>query len=531
MFRWDRSEPENGKGTQMEVIDWIKDAVGICICREITQKAKNMQSAVLKEQYGQFSPEEKELVRRVIREQFDRKDCIYIYSVFLHDMPKEDFADAMLDAVLESEFSVYAGSMLELQIHKYYRDYKNLYPKVRAVHQNNVRSWNRQMMLNLPYQLPQDRNRNRIVLITEQLLDLVMHAPSRIVFHLAEAFHKMGFEITIFACPCDADVPDSLWHAPKRMNSIQPFEKLPLKYRFHGIAFEGYQINMHQQNLKEYHMMFTLIHALNPLFVLNLGVMNPAADVVSSFTTAAAFEMNIACPVSEAEILIRHERSEEGLEQIYAQSLEKNQTQLFMKQKFPVLVQEEKAEAGCTRKELGLPEHRFLAAVTGHRLNTDISPRFLDFMKELLQKLPELDFVIIGDADGIKTRLSEGDFNGRVFFLGPREHLMQVYRVTDLYLNPERAGGGFSSVMALMAGIPVLTLPDCDVARMAGEAFTVPDYDAMADTAAAYVSDTEFYQRQAEKAKETKEQNSPLKMEAYAKELLSGILQCIGVTL
>lgn len=108
---------------------------------------------------------------------------------------------------------------------------------------------------------------------------------------------------------------------------------------------------------------------------------------------------------------------------------------------------------------------------------------------------------------------------------------MQVYRVTDLYLNPERAGGGFSSVMALMAGIPVLTLPDCDVARMAGEAFTVPDYEAMADAAAAYVSDTEFYQRQAEKANETKEQNSPLKMEAYAKELLSGILQCIGVTL
>lgn len=100
---------------------------------------------------------------------------------------------------------------------------------------------------------------------------------------------------------------------------------------------------------------------------------------------------------------------------------------------------------------------------------------------------------------------------------------MEVYQLMDLYLNPDRAGGGFSSAMALTADLPVVTLPDCDVACMTGEEFLVADYEQMLRTVERYVTEPDFYKEKQAKAQQYKIENSDQKMEQYMRNLLEQV--------
>ncbi len=169
-------------------------------------------------------------------------------------------------------------------------------------------------------------------------------------------------------------------------------------------------------------------------------MVNPVLDLFNDITTVATMVMSTDCPVSDSEILFRLKKHEEEAEQEYAAAGGGKQTHIFMEGTLPA-VAEGRTGKVFTREELGLP------------------------------------------AD---------EYRNRIFYLGFCPDLQGVFGTMDLYLNPRRAGGGWSSAIALMAGVPVLTLPDCDVAYNVGEKFVVQDFAALKATAARYITDPDF---------------------------------------
>lgn len=511
----------------MKEIDWIKEAVHICIAKDVSEVDAARRFESLKQQYEQFDTEEKHQILTILKEQFDSKDSLYLYSVFLHYMENERFARALAETACTCSFDVVTGSMVEFHMHRYYKNHRELYHVLRAFHHKNVEKFSALLKLQLTYRPPSGRHKKRIVIITEQILKL-RHAPTRVVCNFAYTLKKMGYDLLLFACPSDGPLSEDIWYAAKHMNSDPSFRNMPLQIQYRGQLLEGYQINMHPANFKEYHMMFRLIYEWNPMFVLNLGTINPVADVASRFTTLAACEMNIACPVSEGEILVRYEHSEAWLEECYAAALEKNQSQLFMEDDFPVLPDD--TAVPCSRSSIGLAKGRFLVAVIGNRLDEEVDTAFASVMAALLQQIPNLDFVIIGMIRTAKALLKEyldEWWNSRIHFLGYRKDLAEILPALDLYLNPDRSGGGFSSAMALVSGIPVVTLPHCDVANIVGDSFTVTDYQEMTEIVCRYATDNEFYRQQASLARKYKDQNTDARMSEYAEKLVSGILRTI----
>lgn len=365
----------------MKEIDWIKNTIGVCIDNHMPEKEKSMRFEMLNMQYEAFSEKEKETIRAVIKAQFDVKDSIYIYSVLLHYMGQEIFAEAIMDAILESDFNAYTGSMLEFQMHKHYRSFGSIYQKVRMFHKKNAKKYAKILGVNWKYREPLNRNKNRIVIVTEQLLR-IEHAPTKMVLDFAYMLRHMGYEILLFVCPSDAGVPEELWYMPVQMSSNPYFEDSPIRWLYRGSIFEGYQIHMTEEGLKEYHMMFSLIYEWNPIFVLDLGTINPVVDLAEGFTTLVSCEMSISCPVTEGQILVRFERAEDWLEKKYEDALEDSQSQLYIEEKLPILAEE--ANGTCTREELGLAENRFLVAIVGNRLDIDIRSEFLAAMELLL---------------------------------------------------------------------------------------------------------------------------------------------------
>ena len=79
--------------------------------------------------------------------------------------------------------------------------------------------------------------------------------------------------------------------------------------------------------------------------------------------------------------------------------------------------------------------------------------------------------------------------------------------------------------MAVVSGIPVVTLPGNDVASNAGERFVVADYDEMVREVCRYVTDEEYYRLQSEAALEYVQKNTAEKQVKDMKKMLDSIIK------
>ena len=188
----------------------------------------------------------------------------------------------------------------------------------------------------------------------------------------------------------------------------------------------------------------------------------------------------------------------EDIENIYKKNLTLNQKQIFMSQKFPALFETDGTM--YTRQELRLPEDKFLIAIVGNRLDQEITDTFEKFMFEILQQNKKIDFVIIGEVERLQSRLVDKVYNKRVHYMVYCTDLKGVVGALDLYLNPDRLGGGWSSAIALYAGIPVVTFEKGDVAYNVSEKFVVRDYKEMYEVIQRYMENEEFYKAQSQEA-------------------------------
>lgn len=503
-------------------IEWIKQVVGLCMSTTHSEEEKREYFEKLEKHYHAFTEEQRESIRNIMATQFEVNDMIYVFSIIVRYMKAGEFEEALLAYILRGSFDCYVGSMLELQSRV---SVKGEYAQKRKLHKKNLENFDRILGVNYPYIPVEKRNKKRIVIVTEQLLSL-LHAPTKVVCSIAYVLQEcLGYEVLIFVCPCDGVMPKDLWYQPAAMNSNDMLKNQPMRMKYRDAVFFGYQINMSPVNPKEYSMMFSLIHAWNPLFVFDLGTANPVVDLVKKFTTLVSMGMSIACPISEGAILIRLDKADEESEREYAEAIGENQLQLFMEEKFPVIV--EHSQNSHTRTELSLPEEKFLIAVVGNRLDTEIDNEFVQVMRAIVEKVPNAAFAIIGEVHQIKKYFEDEVFHERIYYLGYCKDLTGTYEILDLYINPKRKGGGFSSAMALIAKLPVVTLPDCDVAYNCGEEFVVRDYEEMIDTVCLYAENKNFYAEKKKCAQAYKEKNTDEKLVQYVEKMLDSIIKTI----
>lgn len=252
-----------------------------------------------------------------------------------------------------------------------------------------------------------------------------------------------------------------------------------------------------------------------------MGIFNAVADALREFTTVVNLDMVTEAPVSEADIFIRPAKLEKNVENIYEKNLSLNQKQIFMSEKIPALF--DINSTAYTRQELHLSEDKFLIAIVGNRLGQEITESFEKFMFEILQKNKKTDFVIIGEAGELQNRLTDSTFDKRIHYLGYCTDLKGVVATLDIYLNPERLGGGWSSAIALSAGIPVVTLKKGDVAYNVSEKFIVSDYNEMYGVIRQYMDDKEFYNTRRQEAFRYAKEHSENKLIDFCDEMFGKI--------
>ena len=147
------------------------------------------------------------------------------------------------------------------------------------------------------------------------------------------------------------------------------------------------------------------------------------------------------------------------------------------------------------RNMLGFPEQKFLLCVVGGRLDEEITEEFLAMLEGILSE--KIAIVFIGEFQKYETLCQKYEwFRENSYNLGWCSDILSRVELCDLYVNPERRGGGTSCVEAMYKGLPVITTEYGDVAGIVGNNFSCHDYMEMGQIIQQYVEDKEFYKKQ-----------------------------------
>lgn len=498
-------------------VQWLQEVVKLCMgTLPIESKEIDYRFAELERVFDKLTNIERKYIHKLIREQFEVNDGLYILSFLVNYMKHKEFLQDVVYNLMRGEFDCFTRSMLEIQIQ--FEEENISYSQMRKIHRKSAECFEKELECNLPYISGENRNRKRIAIVTEQLLVGSKHAPTDVVLRFAYIFQKyLGFEVLIFVCTSNQFLPIFLWVNTKGYNGR---EKGNIQINYMDEKIDVCNFPMNGADCNDYVEMLTLLHQWNPLFVINMGVMNPIAELPQKFTMVVAMGMTIECPVSDAEVLIRYGLTSAEKEMEYQQELLEYQTQLFT-EKMPVVV--EMSGKKFTRVELGLSEESFLIAVVGNRLDKEVDEKFAEVMKRILRSVSKTEFVIIGDVEKIQRYFEEEIFQKRIHYLGFCSELYGTYCTIDLYLNPKRLGGGFSSAIALGAGVPVVTLPECDVAYNTGEDFVVHSEEEMVATVIRHATDSQYHKEKIKQAQKAAETNSIQKLVDYVGNLVERI--------
>ncbi len=155
-----------------------------------------------------------------------------------------------------------------------------------------------------------------------------------------------------------------------------------------------------------------------------------------------------------------------------------------------------------TRRDFGVAEDACVYAVVGHRLDSEVTADFLQILNNILAAVPNGFVFFLGLFPSYRSRVAPYPaLCQRSAFIGNVGDVASFMRIVDIYLNPDRAGGGSSAVYALDAGVPVLTMPHGDVAFAAGTDHHCADYGSLQSRAVSLAADQALLRRARRMAK------------------------------
>lgn len=426
------------------------------------------------------------------REFHNEADVYTLLLSILYKSTQEEYClKAALEFLIEGKTDLFQSIGIRHQIE--YGIFTNStagqnYELRRRVHRVQLKQLEDRLGLNYPYIPWNERNENRIIVVTNQLLT-VQHAPTRNVFELCSALMDMGKEVVLIVAHelTDKTYLSQSWCKPNIMNYIEDYNKnFIMDYFSHDIR--GYQILLHNNSLDEMRNLLNDIYSLKPQMVWHMGGTSLFADLLRNATTVISMPFSIGFTISEAPILLELEADNKKENQAIKQYITERR-QVPLPFTFHQVIRP--SVNNYSRQDFNLPEDAFLVAIVGNRLDDELSESFISVMGDILEISPKLRLVFIGKMSKEIATLDKD----RCSYLGLQRDLMGVLGLMNTFLNPPRKGGGTGALWSLYKGVPVITLDDCDVAGYVKEEFLCADINVMVDRVRDYIEDEGYYQQ------------------------------------
>ncbi len=130
------------------------------------------------------------------------------------------------------------------------------------------------------------------------------------------------------------------------------------------------------------------------------------------------------------------------------------------------------------RSMLKISDAAFVIAMVGVRLGEEVDADFAAMLADVLARRDTAYLVICGTTT-LKHAAPLVPYKHRLRLIEYAPDLRALYDACDVFVNPERQGGGRSAYLALVEHMPVLSLPVGDVPSKIGLENCAPDRAAL----------------------------------------------------
>ncbi|MEZ3424871.1 MAG: hypothetical protein K1W39_14355, partial [Lachnospiraceae bacterium] len=442
------------------------------------------------------------LLLYVLEEDGSGKDYFYyklaLYSILIEISSRPEFTGLYLKEVLESD-----KASLE-NMYFVYHQFKRFFFKRQAVcgdKNNNMlyelydRCYNGFLessgteLARIPLE---KRNPNLVMIMTVQFLDDI-HAPTKSIIERIKALRALGKNVILINttefCLMNGYLPTykmdvaNFYEEYNDISEIRvgdeniPFlqipDDLPVQYRLQVLV--------------------QIINKLKPYYILSIGTGSILADLCGNMVPCASMSVvfsSLPCTKNKMKILGRKLSTEE--KDIY-----KKEDIIESRFTFELKPHTKK----FSRKEQGITEDKFVLVVVGTRLDYDITDEFMEMLEKVCENGCYVIFAgIMDNYNGLIDKYPVVADNS--LFVGYFKDIMALMDICDLYVNPDRSGGGFSVIEAFSIGKPGVYLKKGDVYTAGGEDFAVGTFDDMAEQIIKYKKDKEYYNSMSAVAKD-----------------------------
>lgn len=349
------------------------------------------------------------------------------------------------------------------------------------------------LKLDYPYIKSNERNKEVIVIITSQFLGF-NHSPTKRVLDYSYAIQR-ELKKKVFIIN---DSGFNFYRSRHLRNTFSPnfmgeYSHIDKMY-YKDEEFAFYQVDSQMPNINIIENLIKVIYEIAPLFIFNIGASSLVTDLCSTFITTASLPCSYDIPVSRSKYLLvgrKLNRNDGGR----IRRIEPNQRIIETEINY---VMSESIEC-YNRAQFGLSEDSFVISIIGNRLDDEISIEFLKLLNKIVSAT-NVELLFIGEINDIDRIKNDIIHKERIHFTGYISEASEALKISDIYLNPERNGGGRSSFEALHYGVPVITLEVGDVYYTSGKEFSVSNYDEMYNLISKYYIDSIFYQEMKKKS-------------------------------
>lgn len=339
--------------------------------------------------------------------------------------------------------------------------------------------------------IPYRERGKKIIIILSQLLGTI-HAPTNWLKVITGCCKELSYDVECFVCHLAGK--DGHWDYQEFgcfqnfMDSTGQFE-----YMLDGEQINGYNLALNSSEyIAQLEKAARVIWERKPEYVLEIGEATILAGLCRPFTTVVTMGCTKNMPVTNAPLIALQKDYRKEELQMWKEQLDDGQKTIEAKMLFRDMEHRESYK----KEDFGISEEDFVIVIAGNRLDAEIKQDFLEIIYQILELEVCFKIAVIGVCPDFEKRVLAGDWAGRFFFLGGQRKFREAIAIGDVFLNPQRIGGGSGGMFAILEEVPVITLGHCDVESIVGEDFVCGGIEEMPSLVHRYYADLEFMKKQ-----------------------------------
>ena len=427
------------------------------------------------------------------------RETILILSYLLQVIKNSIIQTSIEEVLLEEDLSVLNVLNVLLQMNNYLfrvpieRDEKGHYQRQQRIMQNQIERIYKTLKYNYRYVPYEKRNSQKVILMCRTFLGKT-HAPTAKIVNICRYLEKLGYE-TCVLCTYMGDIEkNSLgqWYNTY-VENCKFASTGSFNVNYFGVQVKGYVMYYTSENFYDVTSeTLQIIKEYNPLFVLDVGGNNIFSCLAEQFTTVCSMACVKTPPLTTVSVVARYFQYTDEENKKFIECLNEKQTVLDMVHVDELAVSLNKLHRKC---DYGLKEDTFVILIAGNRLDDEITKQFQVILHKILEQQENVTIVFIGRCYKLQQVIVKDSFAERYKFIGEVDDFKGIMKIGDLFLNPPRQGGGTGAYYAIANEVPVLTLPNCDVAQV-GDGFTCKSLEEMPKIIDKYIHNNKFMEYQ-----------------------------------